>query len=232
MPNVQLVFFVSQISQKLRAWGAAYQHLFMTPQMVAGKQRLFCDLAHPVLTYATNLITNVRRRFCAKLRCVCFAGRSEIFPHRVRRTYNLTPPWLLVETGKKLFRLTLWMQDAIIPPPLRIADLAFTSFTSSHVLLTLCQLGIPDFLAAGPQTALALSQKLGALKSPSLCLPPLNPAFQDGPISRLHIPSKPVPTRAGRCTLHNLQQITTFLRPHIQADPASQPDWGIKPERT
>jgi hypothetical protein len=39
----------------------------------------------------------------------------------------------VVRFGMKLLRFSYWLQDSLVPPHMRIADLAFTSYTQAEV---------------------------------------------------------------------------------------------------
>ena len=75
------------------------------------------------------------------------------------------PPAALVWLALLLMRGCYALLDAMIPPPMRMADLAMTSYTLAEALRTLCALGVPDALAAGPATAAEVAVAIGA------CLP-------------------------------------------------------------
>ena len=54
-----------------------------------------------------------------------------------------------------------WIQNSIVPAPMRIADLSFGGYTLSEVLRTAAALGIADKLAQGTMTAEALAEEIG-----------------------------------------------------------------------
>lgn len=82
------------------------------------------------------------------------------------------PPAALVWLGLLLARCCYALLDAMIPGPMRVADLAVTSYTLAEVLRTLCALGIPDALAAGPATAAEVAIAIGTCTHacPWICL--------------------------------------------------------------
>lgn len=77
----------------------------------------------------------------------------------------------MVRLGEALIRGCYAFLDAIIPPPMRMADLAFTSYTIAEVIRTMAALGVPDLLAAGPKTAAELAAELGDITAPCIFYP-------------------------------------------------------------
>ena len=65
--------------------------------------------------------------------------------------------WLLL----LVLRLMNWLQTAMLPPALRIADMAFGGHSMAEVVRTTAALGLADQLAQGPKTALALARDIG-----------------------------------------------------------------------
>ena len=71
------------------------------------------------------------------------------------------PPKPVVRFGLALLRGVNWMQNSIVPAPMRIADLAFGGYTLAEVVRTAAALGVADKLAQGPMTAEALAEDIG-----------------------------------------------------------------------
>ena len=67
----------------------------------------------------------------------------------------------LVWLGEQLLRAIYAFLDAVIPPPMRVFDLAFTGFAQAEVIRTLCALGVAEALNGGPRTAEELATELG-----------------------------------------------------------------------
>ena len=65
--------------------------------------------------------------------------------------------WLLL----LVLRLVNWLQTAMLPPALRISDMAFGGHSVAEVVRTAAALGLADQLAQGPQTALVLASDIG-----------------------------------------------------------------------
>ena len=72
------------------------------------------------------------------------------------------PPKPVVRLGLAILRGVNWIQNSIVPAPMRIADLSFGGYTLSEVVRTAAALGIADKLAQGPMTAEALADDIGA----------------------------------------------------------------------
>lgn len=71
------------------------------------------------------------------------------------------PPKPVVRLGLALLRGVNWMQNSIVPAPMRIADLSFGGYTLAEVVRTAAALGVADRLAQGPMTAQALAEDIG-----------------------------------------------------------------------
>ena len=73
--------------------------------------------------------------------------------------------------GLAIIRGLHWLENAIVPAPMRVADLAFGGYSLSEVIRTAAALGIADKLAQGPLTAQALANELGdSCRPASSCL--------------------------------------------------------------
>ena len=69
----------------------------------------------------------------------------------------------MVKVGLVILRAMNWLQNLIVPAPMRIADLSFGGYTFAEVVRTAAALGIADRLAQGPKTAQALAREIGIL---------------------------------------------------------------------
>ena len=65
--------------------------------------------------------------------------------------------------GLAILRGATWIQDLIVPAPMRIADLSFGGYAYAEVVRTAAALDIADRLAHGPMTAQGLAQDIGKL---------------------------------------------------------------------
>ncbi|CAL5225407.1 g8219 [Coccomyxa viridis] len=81
---------------------------------------------------------------------------------RYMRDKSQVPPKPVVRLGLAILRGVNWIQNSIVPAPMRIADLSFGGYTLSEVVRTAAALGIADKLAQGPMTAEALADDIGA----------------------------------------------------------------------
>ncbi|CAK0759627.1 hypothetical protein CVIRNUC_002712 [Coccomyxa viridis] len=81
---------------------------------------------------------------------------------RYMRDESRPPPWCLMWLLLLVLRLVNWLQTAMLPPALRIADMAFGGHSMAEVVRTTAALGLADQLAQGPKTALALARDIGA----------------------------------------------------------------------
>ena len=79
----------------------------------------------------------------------------------MNRDKSQVPPKPVVRFGLALLRGVNWIQNSIVPAPMRIADLSFGGYTLSEVLRTAAALGIADKLVQGPMTAEALAGEIG-----------------------------------------------------------------------
>ena len=79
----------------------------------------------------------------------------------VHRDESRLPPWCIFRLVLLVLRLLNWLQTAMLPPAMRIADLAYGGYTLAEVLRTAAALGLADRLANGPKTAQALARELG-----------------------------------------------------------------------
>jgi hypothetical protein len=58
-------------------------------------------------------------------------------------------------------RLLYWLPDIIIPPPLRVVDLAVDGYHLGMCLNALADLGVADALKDGPLTAAEIATAVG-----------------------------------------------------------------------
>ena len=76
----------------------------------------------------------------------------------------------MVKVGLVILRAMNWLQNLIVPAPMRIADLSFGGYTSAEVVRTAAALGIADKLAQGPKTAQVLAREIGILPQADLAI--------------------------------------------------------------
>ena len=77
------------------------------------------------------------------------------------RDHSRLPPKWFARLGEQCLRAINAFLDAVIPPPMRVFDLAFTGYAQAEVIRTLCALGVAEALAGGPKTAEELASELG-----------------------------------------------------------------------
>ena len=71
------------------------------------------------------------------------------------------PPWLAFTFGFEAFKLLERFPNHVIPPPVRMVDLALTGLHKSQIIWAINQLGIADALGDSGQTAAQLAVPLG-----------------------------------------------------------------------
>ena len=76
------------------------------------------------------------------------------------RDYTALPPWPAFWFGQRLVAFLDWLKTKLLPPPVLLLS-TLPSFTTAPVLYTLSEVGIPEALSQGPQTAAQLAGELG-----------------------------------------------------------------------
>lgn len=79
----------------------------------------------------------------------------------VCRSKTKVPPEPIVRLGLAIIRGMHRLENLMVPAPMRVADLAFGSYSLAEVIRTAAAMGIADKLATGPMTAQALANELG-----------------------------------------------------------------------
>ena len=78
------------------------------------------------------------------------------------RDKGQVPSKAVVRVGLAIVRGVTWIQNCIVPAPMRIADLSFGGYAFAEVVRTAAALSVADRLAQGPMTAEALAQDIGS----------------------------------------------------------------------
>jgi hypothetical protein len=79
------------------------------------------------------------------------------------------PPWFAFTFGFKAFKLLELFPNWVLPPPVRMVELALGGLHKSQVIVAIDDLGIADALGDSAQTAQQLAATLGIQDADKLC---------------------------------------------------------------
>ncbi|KAL0047781.1 hypothetical protein WJX82_011680 [Trebouxia sp. C0006] len=79
------------------------------------------------------------------------------------------PPWFAFTFGFKAFKLVELFPNWVLPPPVRMVELALGGLHKSQILVAIDDLGIADALGDSSQTAQHLAATLGIQDADKLC---------------------------------------------------------------
>lgn len=110
---------------------------------------------------------------CLAILTLCLAVLAAVAyrstQHDIMQDSTNLPPWFAFTFGFKAFKLLELFPNWVIPPPVRMIELALSGLHKSQIIVAINEMGVADALGNSAQTAQQLALILGVQDVDKLC---------------------------------------------------------------